>query len=243
MVKVYLAVKRRLQPGDKMAGRHGNKGVVSPHRPDRRHAVHRRWYAGGYRAEPAGRTVAYEHRPDSRSALGWAAGLGNKIDRMLKAQQGVRLAKCVRSWRRFTTRRPEGRHRFIQRWRRIVELARNLSKGVPFATPVFDGAERKKSRRCWNWAICRASGQITLLMAAPAKRSTVKVTVGYMYMLKLHHLVDDKMHARSTGPYSLVTQQPLGGKGAVRWSALPVKWSLGAGGLRRVLHAAGNADR
>ncbi len=236
MVKVYIAVKRRLQPGDKMAGRHGNKGVISKITPveDMPHM------ADGTTLDivlnPLGVPSRMNVGQILETHLGWAAkGLGLKIGEMLKAQ--AKLAEL----RKFVEKiyNSSGKQEDIESLsdNDIMELAKNLSNGVPFATPVFDGATEAEIKEMLELAGLPRSGQITLYDGRTGEAFDRPVTVGYMQMLKLHHLVDDKMHARSTGPYSLVTQQPLGGKaqfGGQRFGEMEV-WALEAYGASYTL--------
>jgi len=236
MVKVYIAVKRRLQPGDKMAGRHGNKGVISKITPveDMPHM------ADGTTLDivlnPLGVPSRMNVGQILETHLGWAAkGLGLKIGEMLKAQ-----AKLL-DLRKYITKiyNSSGKHEDIDSLTdgEIMELAKNLSNGVPFATPVFDGANEAEIKEMLELAGLPKSGQVTLFDGRTGEAFDRQVTVGYMQMLKLHHLVDDKMHARSTGPYSLVTQQPLGGKaqfGGQRFGEMEV-WALEAYGASYTL--------
>ncbi len=236
MVKVYIAVKRRLQPGDKMAGRHGNKGVISKITPveDMPHM------ADGTTLDivlnPLGVPSRMNVGQILETHLGWAAkGLGLKIGEMLKAQ--AKLTEL----RKYITKiyNSSGRHEDIESLSdaEIMELAKNLRNGVPFATPVFDGATEAEIKEMLELAGLPRSGQITLFDGRTGEAFDRQVTVGYMQMLKLHHLVDDKMHARSTGPYSLVTQQPLGGKaqfGGQRFGEMEV-WALEAYGAAYTL--------
>jgi DNA-directed RNA polymerase subunit beta len=236
MVKVYLAVKRRLQPGDKMAGRHGNKGVISKIVPveDMPHM------ADGTQMDivlnPLGVPSRMNVGQILETHLGWAAkGLGQKIGEMLKAQ--ARLADVRKALA--LVYNSSGRVEEVEDLsdEEIAELARNLQSGVPFATPVFDGATETEIKTMLELAGLPKSGQITLFDGRTGETFDRTVTVGYMHMLKLHHLVDDKMHARSTGPYSLVTQQPLGGKaqfGGQRFGEMEV-WALEAYGASYTL--------
>jgi len=236
MVKVYLAVKRRLQPGDKMAGRHGNKGVVSRIVP----VEDMPYMADGTPADivlnPLGVPSRMNVGQILETHLGWAAkGLGLRIGAMLKAQ-----AKAT-ELRAFLTQiyNETGKAEDIAGLSdvEVLELGANLSHGVPFATPVFDGASEDEIKRMLELAGLPRSGQVTLFDGRSGEAFERKVTVGYMHVLKLHHLVDDKMHARSTGPYSLVTQQPLGGKaqfGGQRFGEMEV-WALEAYGASYVL--------
>lgn len=246
MVKVYLAVKRRLQPGDKMAGRHGNKGVVSRILPieDMPHM------ADGTPADIVLNPLGVPSRMNVGQVLevhlGWAAkGLGLRIGEMLNAQ--VQIAEL----RKFLTTiyNESGKKEELDKFSddEILELAANLKKGVPFATPVFDGAHEDETRRMLDLAypdhiakqlgMTPSKNQVTMYDGRTGEAFERTVTVGYMHYLKLHHLVDDKMHARSTGPYSLVTQQPLGGKaqfGGQRFGEMEV-WALEAYGASYVL--------
>jgi DNA-directed RNA polymerase subunit beta len=236
MVKVYLAVKRRLQPGDKMPGRHGNKGVVSRIVP----VEDMPYMADGTPADivlnPLGVPSRMNVGQILETHLGWAAkGLGLRIGDMLKAQ-----AKAT-ELREFLTKiyNETGKSEDIEGLSdvEVLELASNLTHGVPFATPVFDGASEDEIKRMLELAGLPRSGQLTLFDGRSGEAFERKVTVGYMHVLKLHHLVDDKMHARSTGPYSLVTQQPLGGKaqfGGQRFGEMEV-WALEAYGASYVL--------
>ena len=237
MVKVYVAVKRRLQPGDKMAGRHGNKGVISRIVAGRRHALMAGRYPGGYRAEPARRAVAHERGPGARDPprLGReGTGAAHPGDAAARSEAPAKVRKFLDKIYNST-----GKKEDIERFTddEMIELARNLQGGLPFATPVFDGATEEEIKDMLELAGLPRSGQITLFDGRTGEAFDRPVTVGYMYMLKLHHLVDDKMHARSTGPYSLVTQQPLGGKaqfGGQRFGEMEV-WALEAYGAAYTL--------
>ncbi|WP_250514130.1 DNA-directed RNA polymerase subunit beta [Caballeronia sp. INDeC2] len=246
MVKVYLAVKRRLQPGDKMAGRHGNKGVVSKIVP----IEDMPYMADGRPADVVLNPLGVPSRMNVGQILevhlGWAAkGLGWRIGEMMQRQ-----AK-IEELRQFLTQiyNESGRKEELESFSddEIVELAKNLREGVPFATPVFDGATEDEMSRALNLAypdeiatnlgMTPSKNQVTLYDGRTGEAFERTVTVGYMHYLKLHHLVDDKMHARSTGPYSLVTQQPLGGKaqfGGQRFGEMEV-WALEAYGASYVL--------
>jgi DNA-directed RNA polymerase subunit beta len=236
MVKVYLAVKRRLQPGDKMAGRHGNKGVVSKIVP----IEDMPYMADGTPLDivlnPLGVPSRMNIGQILETHLGWAAkGLGMRIGEL------ARKSAAGQEMREFLTRvyNSSGTHEEIDALSdaEIGELATNLEKGVPFATPVFDGAHEAEIKAMLDLAGLPRSGQVTLYDGRTGDAFERPVTVGYMHMLKLHHLVDDKMHARSTGPYSLVTQQPLGGKaqfGGQRFGEMEV-WALEAYGASYTL--------
>jgi DNA-directed RNA polymerase subunit beta len=240
MVKVYLAVKRRIQPGDKMAGRHGNKGVVSMIVPveDMPHM------ANGQSVDivlnPLGVPSRMNIGQILETHLGWAAkGLGEQIQRMLEASEKVA------ELRKFLDQiYNHDKDVFGQRINlksltdeEIAALCQNLQKGVPMSTPVFDGAHESEIKAMLRLAGLPESGQTMLIDGRTGEEFDRPVTVGYMHMLKLNHLVDDKMHARSTGPYSLVTQQPLGGKaqfGGQRFGEMEV-WALEAYGAAYTL--------
>ncbi|MCC7069501.1 MAG: DNA-directed RNA polymerase subunit beta [Burkholderiales bacterium] len=236
MVKVYVAVKRRLQPGDKMAGRHGNKGVVSKIVPveDMPHM------ADGTTVDVVLNPLGVPSRMNVGQILevhlGWAArGIGHKIDALLKREANVKDIRTLIE----PLYHDVGAEQNVKTLndREVVELAGNLRHGVPFATPVFDGATEGEIKDMLKLAELPLSGQITLYDGRTGEAFDRPVTVGYMHVLKLHHLVDDKMHARSTGPYSLVTQQPLGGKaqfGGQRFGEMEV-WALEAYGAAYTL--------
>ncbi|MDP2879154.1 MAG: DNA-directed RNA polymerase subunit beta, partial [Sulfuricella sp.] len=236
MVKVYVAVKRRLQPGDKMAGRHGNKGVISKIVP----IEDMPYTADGTPMDIVLNPLGVPSRMNVGQILevhlGWAAkGLGIKIGDMLKAQAKIQdmrkfLGKIYNS---------SGKTEDIASLsdEEVLTLAHNLQGGVPFATPVFDGATEEEIKDMLELAGLPRSGQIFLSDGRTGETFERPTTVGYMHVLKLHHLVDDKMHARSTGPYSLVTQQPLGGKaqfGGQRFGEMEV-WALEAYGAAYIL--------
>jgi len=237
MVKVYLAVKRRVQPGDKMAGRHGNKGVISTIVP----VEDMPFMADGTPVDivlnPLGVPSRMNIGQILETHLGWAAkGLGLKIGRMLDESRG---AAEVREFLDAVYNGSGGRSEDLGQFDdgEILSLAGNLRNGVPMATPVFDGATEKEIKHMLRLADLPDSGQTWLYDGRTGERFERPVTVGYMYMLKLNHLVDDKMHARSTGPYSLVTQQPLGGKaqfGGQRFGEMEV-WALEAYGASYTL--------
>ena len=236
MVKVYVAVKRRLQPGDKMAGRHGNKGVVSKIVP----VEDMPYMADGTPVDIVLNPLGVPSRMNVGQILevhlGWAAkGLGRKIDEMLKAQAKVAEVRKILERIYNTTGKEEDLASFDDN--EILLLAGNLRGGVPFATPVFDGANEEEIKGMLDLAGLPRSGQVMLHDGRTGEAFDRAVTVGYMHVLKLHHLVDDKMHARSTGPYSLVTQQPLGGKaqfGGQRFGEMEV-WALEAYGAAYTL--------
>ena len=236
MVKVYVAVKRRLQPGDKMAGRHGNKGVISKIVPveDMPHM------ADGTPVDvvlnPLGVPSRINVGQILETHLGWAAkGLGLRIGEMLKQQaKAAELKKTLAQIYASSTKEDTISDLNDDE---VMLLASNLREGVPFATPVFDGAAEAEINAMLETAGMPTSGQVTLYDGRTGEAFDRQVTVGYMHVLKLHHLVDDKMHARSTGPYSLVTQQPLGGKaqfGGQRFGEMEV-WALEAYGAAYTL--------
>lgn len=236
MVKVYLAVKRRIQPGDKMAGRHGNKGVISKICP----IEDMPYTADGNPVDivlnPLGVPSRMNVGQVLETHLGWAAkGLGIKIGKMLEAKSKVAEIRQFLDKIYNGSGRKEDLNSFTDL--EIMDMASNLIAGVPMATPVFDGASEEDIRAMLKLADLPEHGQITLYDGLTGEPFEREVTVGYMYMLKLNHLVDDKMHARSTGPYSLVTQQPLGGKaqfGGQRFGEMEV-WALEAYGAAYTL--------
>ena len=240
MVKVFLAVKRRIQPGDKMAGRHGNKGVVSSIVP----VQDMPYLADGETVDivlnPLGVPSRMNIGQILETHLGWAAkGLGRKIQNMLEAQAKVaelrKFLDEVYNHDSDVTAQKVDLKQFSDE--ELLTLARNLTGGVPMATPVFDGAAESEIKKMLELADLPTSGQTRLFDGRTGEQFEREVTVGYMHMLKLNHLVDDKMHARSTGPYSLVTQQPLGGKaqfGGQRFGEMEV-WALEAYGAAYTL--------
>jgi DNA-directed RNA polymerase subunit beta len=238
MVKVYLAVKRRLQPGDKMAGRHGNKGVISKIVPVEDMPYMQNGTTLDIVLNPLGVPSRMNVGQILETHLGWAAkGLGQKIGKLIEAHNASTAAEARKLLERIYN--TSGKHEQLQSLSddEILDLARNLRGGVPFATPVFDGATEVEIKGMLDLAGLPRSGQITLHDGRTGEAFDRPVTVGYMHMLKLHHLVDDKMHARSTGPYSLVTQQPLGGKaqfGGQRFGEMEV-WALEAYGAAYTL--------
>ncbi|MCE2594304.1 DNA-directed RNA polymerase subunit beta [Motilimonas cestriensis] len=240
IVKVYLAVKRRIQPGDKMAGRHGNKGVISTIVPieDMPHDEHGE--PVDIVLNPLGVPSRMNIGQVLETHLGLAAkGVGEKIDRMLKDQREVEITK-VRDFIQQVydlgnTRQEVDLTTFTDD--EVLRLAHHLRKGLPTATPAFDGAKEGEIKELLRLADLPDSGQLQLFDGRTGNAFERPVTVGYMYMLKLNHLVDDKMHARSTGSYSLVTQQPLGGKaqfGGQRFGEMEV-WALEAYGAAYTL--------
>ncbi|MBZ6075526.1 DNA-directed RNA polymerase subunit beta [Microvirga puerhi] len=236
MVKVFVAVKRKIQPGDKMAGRHGNKGVVSrivpiedmPFLDDGTHA--------DIVLNPLGVPSRMNVGQILETHLGWAAaGLGKQVSQAVDAYMKSGQSKQLRDQLvAIYGNMPEIANASDDE---LAELGRNLRRGVPFATPVFDGAKEADIEAMLEKAGLNPSGQVTLYDGKTGEPFDRKVTVGYIYMLKLHHLVDDKIHARSIGPYSLVTQQPLGGKaqfGGQRFGEMEV-WALEAYGAAYTL--------
>ncbi len=239
MVKVYLAVKRRVQPGDKMAGRHGNKGVISQIVPveDMPHL------ADGTSVDIVLNPLGVPSRMNIGQLLevhlGWAAkGIGTKIDEMIRQQRAT--ADIRKFLEKVYNASGKGSKKVDLKDLSEVEvlsLAGNLVQGLPVASPVFDGAAEEELKELLDLAGLPKSGQAQLFDGRTGDAFARPVTVGYMYMLKLNHLVDDKMHARSTGPYSLVTQQPLGGKaqfGGQRFGEMEV-WALEAYGAAYTL--------
>ncbi len=237
IVKVYLAIKRRIQPGDKMAGRHGNKGVISVIMPVEDMPYDENGEPVDIVLNPLGVPSRMNVGQILETHLGMAAkGLGDKIDAMIKEQRKVAE---VRKFLDAIYNNGAGRAEDLKSLsdQEIMELAGNLVGGVPMATPVFDGAAEESIKELLKLADMPESGQFTLYDGRTGEAFDRPVTVGYMYMLKLNHLVDDKMHARSTGSYSLVTQQPLGGKaqfGGQRFGEMEV-WALEAYGAAYTL--------
>jgi DNA-directed RNA polymerase subunit beta len=236
MVKVFVAVKRKIQPGDKMAGRHGNKGVVSKIVP----AEDMPFLADGQPVDivlnPLGVPSRMNVGQILETHLGWAcAGMGQKIGQAYDAY----MAKQDTGPLRGMLKKVYGDDETLKSMTEdeMIELGGNLRHGVPIATPVFDGAKESDIEQMLDLAGLDHSGQVTLFDGRTGESFDRQVTVGYIYMLKLHHLVDDKIHARSIGPYSLVTQQPLGGKaqfGGQRFGEMEV-WALEAYGAAYTL--------
>jgi DNA-directed RNA polymerase subunit beta len=237
IVKVYLAVKRRIQPGDKMAGRHGNKGVISVIMPVEDMPYDENGEPVDIVLNPLGVPSRMNVGQILETHLGMAAkGLGDKINAMIQEQ--TKIAE-IRKFLEAIYNNGAGRSEDLNSLsdEEVMELASNLSGGVPMATPVFDGAQEASIKELLKLADMPESGQFTLYDGRTGEAFDRPVTVGYMYMLKLNHLVDDKMHARSTGSYSLVTQQPLGGKaqfGGQRFGEMEV-WALEAYGAAYTL--------
>lgn len=237
VIKVYLAVKRRIQAGDKLAGRHGNKGVISSIIPVEDMPYDENGEPVDVVLNPLGVPSRMNVGQILETHLGLAAkGLGTKIDQMLKSKEKFEnIKKVLNDIYSFGPREDDdlGSLKDYE----VKELADNLRDGVPFATPVFDGANEYQVKELLKYAGLPESGQFTLFDGRTGEQFDRPVTVGYMYMLKLNHLVDDKMHARSTGSYSLVTQQPLGGKaqfGGQRFGEMEV-WALEAYGASYTL--------
>jgi DNA-directed RNA polymerase subunit beta len=236
MVKVFVAVKRKIQPGDKMAGRHGNKGVVSKIVPDEDMPYLEDGTPVDVVLNPLGVPSRMNVGQILETHLGWAcAGLGRKIGELIDAYNESQKIKPLKD----QLHRIYGKNEEIDRLDEphLVEMAHNLRTGVPIATPVFDGAREDDINDLLEQAGLSQTGQVTLHDGRTGEPFDRKVTVGFIYMLKLHHLVDDKIHARSIGPYSLVTQQPLGGKaqfGGQRFGEMEV-WALEAYGAAYTL--------
>tara|TARA_A100001037_G_scaffold305939_1_gene348154 strand:- start:1042 stop:5031 length:3990 start_codon:yes stop_codon:yes gene_type:complete len=237
IIKVYLAVKRKIQAGDKLAGRHGNKGVISSIIPVEDMPYDENGDPVDIVLNPLGVPSRMNVGQILETHLGLAAkGLGIKIDNMIKSnEKATNIKKVLKDIYSFGPRQKDDIDAFKDA--EIAELADNLREGVPFATPVFDGANEFQIKELLKYADLPESGQFQLFDGRTGEKFDRPVTVGYMYMLKLNHLVDDKMHARSTGSYSLVTQQPLGGKaqfGGQRFGEMEV-WALEAYGASYTL--------
>jgi len=234
IVKVYLAIKRRIQPGDKLAGRHGNKGVISVIMPEEDMPHDENGTPVDIVLNPLGVPSRMNVGQVLETHLGWAAKeLGNKINSMIEE------GKKASDMREFLLNIYDKKTQDISSLndREVMELSNNLREGVPMATPVFDGAKETEVKDMLALAGLPESGQTALYDGRTGEKFDRPVTVGYMYILKLNHLVEDKMHARSTGSYSLVTQQPLGGKaqfGGQRFGEMEV-WALEAYGAAHTL--------
>ena len=234
IVKVYLAIKRRIQPGDKLAGRHGNKGVISVIMPEEDMPHDENGVPVDIVLNPLGVPSRMNVGQVLETHLGWAAKeLGNKINSMLEE------GKKASDMRDFLSKIYDKDTQDISSLndKEVIELSNNLREGVPMATPVFDGAKETEVKDMLTLAGLPETGQTTLYDGRTGEKFDRPVTVGYMYILKLNHLVEDKMHARSTGSYSLVTQQPLGGKaqfGGQRFGEMEV-WALEAYGAAHTL--------
>ena len=238
VVKVYLAVKRQIQPGDKMAGRHGNKGVISKINPVEDMPYDENGQPVEIVLNPLGVPSRMNIGQILETHLGLAAkGIGDQINAMLKQKQEVEKLRgyIQKAYDLGNGSQKVDLSTFTDE--EVLRLAENLRKGLPVATPVFDGAAEAEIKELLKLGGLPTSGQITLYDGRTGEKFERPVTVGYMYMLKLNHLVDDKMHARSTGSYSLVTQQPLGGKaqfGGQRFGEMEV-WALEAYGAAYTL--------
>ncbi len=239
MVKVFIAVKRKLQPGDKMAGRHGNKGVISRVVPEEDMPFLADGTPVDFVLNPLGVPSRMNVGQILETHMGWAArGLGRAIDEglqeyrhkgdMTPLKEAMKIAYGPDVYGEVLSEMDEGG---------FLEAATNVTRGVPIATPVFDGAKEADVNDALERAGFDTSGQSIVHDGRTGERFARPVTVGVKYLLKLHHLVDDKIHARSTGPYSLVTQQPLGGKaqfGGQRFGEMEV-WALEAYGAAYTL--------
>ena len=236
-VKVYLAIKRRIQPGDKMAGRHGNKGVISVIMPVEDMPFDANGEPVDIVLNPLGVPSRMNVGQVLEAHLGWAAkGIGDKIGLMIEAKSKVAEFRKLLST---VYNELDGRNVELEKMsdEEVMELVGNLTDGMPIATPVFDGAKEDGIKKMLDLAGLPVNGQTTLYDGRSGDPFARPVTIGYMYMLKLNHLIDDKMHARSTGSYSLVTQQPLGGKaqfGGQRFGEMEV-WALEAYGAAYTL--------
>ena len=240
MVKVFVAVKRKLQPGDKMAGRHGNKGVISLIVPHEDMPYLEDGTPVDLVLNPLGVPSRMNVGQILETHLGWASrGLGKQIERLVEEHfhSGDNI-KAIRSKLEDIYGEKDFKEKIAHlNGDQLVELAENLKAGVPMATPVFDGADEAHIVEMLKKANLDVSGQVDLYDGRTGEKFDRKVTVGYIYIMKLHHLVDDKIHARSIGPYSLVTQQPLGGKaqfGGQRFGEMEV-WALQAYGAAYTL--------
>jgi len=240
MVKVFVAVKRRLRPGDKMSGRHGNKGVISKIVPIEDMPYMENGKPVDVCLNPLGVPSRMNVGQILETHLGWACSeLGEKINKIIKGYNDIKKRdKLIHD----VLSKVYGEDVYQNKIKPLKdkefeELAVNLSSGVPISTPVFDGASVDDVTKLLELADLPSSGQTTLWDGRTGEQFDRKVTVGTIYMLKLHHLVEDKIHARSTGPYSLVTQQPLGGKaqlGGQRFGEMEV-WALEAYGAAYTL--------
>jgi len=231
MVKVFVAVKRKIQPGDKMAGRHGNKGVVSKIVP----AEDMPFLEDGTPVDVVLNPLGVPSRMNVgqilETHLGWAChGLGQMVGKAVDAYMARKDVKPLKDMLKSVYGKDETIASLNDSG--LAELGQNLRRGVPIATPVFDGAKEADIEHMLDMAGLNKTGQVTLYDGRSGEPFDRQVTVGYIYIMKLHHLVDDKIHARSIGPYSLVTQQPLGGKaqfGGQRFGEMEV-WALEAYG-------------
>ncbi|WP_425619685.1 DNA-directed RNA polymerase subunit beta [Buchnera aphidicola] len=239
IVKVYLAVKRQIQPGDKMAGRHGNKGVISKINPVEDMPYDEKGVPVDIVLNPLGVPSRMNIGQILETHLGMAAkGIGDQINTLLKTQNNIfKLRKFIQKAFNLGNNLRQKINFDTFSDKEILCLANNFKHGLPISTPVFDGAQEHEIKQMLQFANLPTSGQIILFDGRTGEKFERPVTVGYMYMLKLNHLVDDKMHARSTGSYSLVTQQPLGGKaqfGGQRFGEMEV-WALEAYGASYTL--------
>jgi DNA-directed RNA polymerase subunit beta len=239
MVKVFVAVKRKLQPGDKMAGRHGNKGVISKIVPLEDMPCLEDGTPVDIVLNPLGVPSRMNVGQIFETHLGWAcSGLGLQIGELLDAAISNNDSKKLRAKLKDVYGAQAYKEDIVSLdEQELFEMAGHLRKGIPVATPVFDGAHEADIVQMLEKVGLDPSGQVTLIDGRSGDTFDRKVTVGYIYMLKLHHLVDDKIHARSIGPYSLVTQQPLGGKaqfGGQRFGEMEV-WALEAYGAAYTL--------
>ena len=240
MVKIFVAVKRSLKPGDKMAGRHGNKGVISKIVPIEDMPYMENGKPVDVVLNPLGVPSRMNVGQILETHLGWACSeLGEKINELVKKQQDIKKRNESIG---LVLKKVYGKDVYENKIKSLnekefEELAMNLSSGIPISTPVFDGASVDDVTDLLKIADLPPSGQTTLWDGRTGEKFDRQVTVGTIYMLKLHHLVEDKIHARSTGPYSLVTQQPLGGKaqlGGQRFGEMEV-WALEAYGAAYTL--------
>jgi DNA-directed RNA polymerase subunit beta len=235
IVKVYLAIKRRIQPGDKLAGRHGNKGVISVIMPEEDMPYDENGQPVDIVLNPLGVPSRMNVGQVLETHLGWAAKeLGTKIGKMIDDEIN---ASEIRGFLSEIYEKDGSQDLSSLKDKEILDLAENLREGVPMATPVFDGAKESEVKSMLELAGLPSSGQTQLYDGRTGEKFDRKTTLGYMYILKLNHLIEDKMHARSTGSYSLVTQQPLGGKaqfGGQRFGEMEV-WALEAYGAAHTL--------
>ncbi|MEC9184778.1 MAG: DNA-directed RNA polymerase subunit beta, partial [Pseudomonadota bacterium] len=238
MVKVFVATKRKLQPGDKMAGRHGNKGVISNIVPVEDMPYLDDGQPVDIVLNPLGVPSRMNVGQILETHLGWAcAGMGKKVGELLEVARNAATKELKKGLEEVYGKKVYSEDIASMDDDQVLELAKNLSRGVPIATPVFDGAHEGDIVEMLQDAGMEASGQVSLVDGRTGETFDRKVTVGNIYMMKLHHLVDDKIHARSIGPYSLVTQQPLGGKaqfGGQRFGEMEV-WALEAYGAAYTL--------
>ena len=236
VIKVYLSIKRRIQPGDKLAGRHGNKGVISVIMPVEDMPFDENGEPVDIVLNPLGVPSRMNVGQLMETHLGWASKeLGKKIGQLVSNASNLAETKKFVDKVYSATGRPEDLSKLTDK--EFRELCENLKSGVPMATPVFDGASEKEIKSMLELADLPLSGQTTLYDGRTGDAFERPVTIGYMYILKLNHLIEDKMHARSTGSYSLVTQQPLGGKaqfGGQRLGEMEV-WALEAYGAANTL--------